>query len=295
LRTSAKIEFRTGNGDDRRYYRGYIRAIDYDDNPSVYFFMENISAQIESARMAERNQISMIHGDRLTTLGTMAAGIAHELNQPLNTIRIIAEGILYGQNKGWVIGMNELVDDMNMISRQVSRMSSIVNNIRDFARQEYGATLVDVDVNKAIENVFSMLGRQLEAHNIHVRKELTWGIGHLRAQQTGLEQVIINLLVNAREALEECEHDGKEIWLRTGKLNGQIVIELGDNATGISESLGDRIFKPYLTTKDVGKGTGLGLSISRSIVAEMGGHIEYFNNEHGGTTFLATFPERRDW
>jgi histidine kinase len=191
--------------------------------------------------------------------------------------------------------MNELVDDMNMISRQVSRMSSIVNNIRDFARQESGATLVDVDVNKAIENVFSMLGRQLEAHNIHVRKELTWGIGHLRAQQTGLEQVIINLLVNAREALEECEHDGKEIWLRTGKLNGQIVIELGDNATGISESLGDRIFKPYLTTKDVGKGTGLGLSISRSIVAEMGGHIEYFNNEHGGTTFLATFPERRDW
>jgi len=159
------------------------------------------------------------------------------------------------------------------------------------------ARVIIFNTNRGAYVVWTVAGSlfTLSNGNFLWRKDLGWDVGRLRTQQTRLEQVIINLLVNAREALDECEHENKEIWLRTGKLNGRISIELGDNGIGIPESLGNRIFEPYLTTKDVGKGTGLGLSISKSIVVEMGGHIEYFNNKQGGATFLVTFPERGKW
>jgi len=105
-----------------------------------------------------------------------------------------------------------------------------------------------------------------------------------------LEQVIMNLVVNARQALDECRHDQKELWVRTAKQNGSVFVEVGDNAGGIPPDIMTKIFDPFFTTKEVGTGTGLGLTISQSIMAEFKGRIEAFNNERGGATFVIMAP-----
>jgi len=234
--------------------------------------------------------IDLYHEDRLATLGMMAAGIAHELNQPLNTIRVVTDGFLFGRNEGWPLDPGELFDGLEMISRQVARMDKVIRNIRNFAREGRDFEGESVMVNEAIENVFSMIGRQIEAHGIRVEKDLDPELPRIRASLNGLEQVVMNLIVNARQALDESDVDPKRLWIRTESREGAIRIEVSDNGGGIPGHLLERIFDPFFTTKTTGKGTGLGLSISQSIISRFGGRIEGHNNESGGATFLVTVP-----
>jgi C4-dicarboxylate-specific signal transduction histidine kinase len=285
-----RFEFRGEREEGLRYYRGFAQVIEYEDRPTVHFVLDDVTEQRELAHKARLNELRMYHEDRLTALGIMAAGIAHELNQPLNTVRVVTDGLFFGRDEGWHIDEEELYDSLEMVSRQVARMSEVIRNIRDFAREDRGQSEEEVDPNAAVENVFSMIGRQLEAHGIQVRKDLALRPPSIRARLSRLEQVIMNLIVNARQALDECRHDGKELWVRTKAEDGWVVIEVGDNAAGIPEGLMEKIFDPFFTTKEVGKGTGLGLTISQSIVAEMRGRIEAFNNERGGATFVVSAP-----
>ncbi|MBE0596432.1 MAG: GHKL domain-containing protein [Desulfuromonadales bacterium] len=184
----------------------------------------------------------------------------------------------------------ELRDNIEMISRQVMRMSSVIQNIRNFARDDVSPEFTDVLVNDAVENVFSMIGRQLEAHNITVEKKLAGNLPAVQAPVNRLEQVVTNLLINARQAFDSCQHHDWRIWISSELREGAVVLEVGDNATGIPEDIIKRIFYPFFTTKSVGKGTGLGLSISQSIVASMKGKLEVKNNEWGGATFEVRIP-----
>jgi C4-dicarboxylate-specific signal transduction histidine kinase len=220
----------------------------------------------------------------------MAAGIAHELNQPLNTIRVVTDGFLFGRDEGWSLDPDELYEGMEMISSQVQRMSEVIRNIRNFAREDREEEYVEVDVNRTIENVFSMIGRQFEAHGVVVHKNLADELPPVMAHSNRLEQVIMNLLVNARQALDECGREQKELWIATKPTHQSVCIETVDNATGIPIHLIDKIFDPFFTTKEVGQGTGLGLTISKSIIREINGTIEAFNNARGGATFLITLP-----
>ena len=285
-----RFEFRATKGIELRHYTGYVQAMDYEGQPTIHFIVDDITDQKELARKARLNELRMYHEDRLTALGTMAAGIAHELNQPLNTIRVVTDGFLFGREEGWVLDPEEWVEGLEMVSRQVVRMSEVIQNIRNFARDDPAQTFGEVNANEAIENVFSMMGRQLEAHGIRVTKEMERRLPLIRTHLNRLEQVVMNLLVNARQALDHCSHPQKEIRIRSGRRDGNVFIEVSDNATGIPEEIIGKIFDPFFTTKEVGKGTGLGLSISQSIVAELKGRIEVFNNERGGATFVVTAP-----
>jgi PAS domain S-box-containing protein len=285
-----RFEFRAAKGIELRHYTGYVQAMDYEGRPTIHFIVDDITEQKELARKARLNELRMYHEDRLTALGTMAAGIAHELNQPLNTIRVVTDGFLFGREEGWDLDPEEWYDGLEMVSRQVLRMSEVIQNIRNFARDDQAMTAGEVNANEAIENVFSMMGRQLEAHGIRVHKELERWLPLIRTHLSRLEQVVMNLLVNARQALDHCSNPHKEIRVRSGRRDGNVFIEVSDNATGIPEAIIGKIFDPFFTTKEVGKGTGLGLSISQSIVAEFKGRIEAFNNAAGGATFVVTAP-----
>jgi PAS domain S-box-containing protein len=287
-----RFEFRATKGIELRHYTGYVQAMDYEGRPTIHFIVDDITDQKKLARKARLNELRMYHEDRLTALGTMAAGIAHELNQPLNTIRVVTDGFLFGREAGWVLDPEEWVEGLEMVSRQVVRMSEVIQNIRNFARDDPAQTFGEVNANEAIENVFSMMGRQLEAHGIRITKEMERRLPLIRTHLNRLEQVVMNLLVNARQALDHCSHPQKEIRIRSGRRDGNVFIEVSDNATGIPEEIIGKIFDPFFTTKEVGKGTGLGLSISQSIVAELKGRIEVFNNERGGTTFVVTAPTK---
>lgn len=287
---SFRLELRAEQGGRIRHYQCFAQVMEYEEQPTVHFIMDDITEQKELAHKARLNELRMYHEDRLTALGVMAAGIAHELNQPLNTIRVITEGLLFGRDEGWGLDTEELFDNLEMVSRQVMRMSEVIRNIRDFAREDRGQSEEEVNPNLAVEGVFSMIGRQLEAHGIRVQKLLDRSVPSVRGRLSRLEQVVMNLIVNARQALDECGHGERELWVRTGSDDGCVFIEVGDNATGISPGSMSKIFDPFFTTKEVGKGTGLGLTISQSIVAEMGGHIEVSNNERGGATFVVKVP-----
>lgn len=236
--------------------------------------------------------LNLYHDDRLAALGTMAAGIAHELNQPLNTIRVVTDGFLFGRAEGWPLDPEELFEGLEMISKQVARMDKVIRNVRNFAREERDTGGESVMANEAIENVFSMIGRQIEAHGIRVEKDLDPELPPLWTTLNELEQVVMNLIVNARQALDDCSRDPKKLRVRTGSRDGAVLIEVSDNGGGIPDHLLEKIFDPFFTTKAAGKGTGLGLSISQSIVSRFGGRIEVCNNESGGATFVVFVPAK---
>jgi len=282
----ARFEFRAQNRDEIRHYSCFAQMLEYEDQPAIHFILDDITEQRKLAQKARLNELRMYHDDRLTALGIMAAGIAHELNQPLNTIRVVADGLLFGREKGWPLDQEEVFESLKMISEQVVRMSEVIQNIRNFAREDRVEVRDDINPNEAVKNVFSMIGRQLEAHGIQVRKDLSSILPPLKTSRNRLEQVIMNLIVNAQQALDGCQHGQKQLWVRTGVNNGMVSIEVGDNATGIPKEHMMKLFDPFFTTKEVGKGTGLGLSISQSIVTEFGGRIEVLNNDQGGATFV---------
>lgn len=287
---SFRLELRLEREGRTRHYQCFAQVMEYEEQPTVCFIMEDVTEQKELAHKARLNELRMYHEDRLTALGVMAAGIAHELNQPLNTIRVITEGLLFGRDEGWALEQEELYENLEMISRQVLRMSEVIKNIRDFARDDRVQSEDEVNPNQAVEGVFSMIGRQLEAHGIKVRKSLEGALPTVRGRLSRLEQVVMNLIVNARQALDECGKEERELWVQTFQSDGCICIQVGDNATGVDPGIMSKIFDPFFTTKEVGKGTGLGLTISQSIVAEMGGCMEVFNNEQGGATFVVKLP-----
>jgi len=284
------FEFRLVNEDKVRFFRGHASLLEYEESPTIQLILDDITDQKELAEKDRQNQMRLYHEDRLTSLGVMAAGIAHELNQPLNTVRMIAEAVLIGRRKGWDLDLNELFDDMDMVRRQVRRMDEVIQNIRDFAREDQHATRASVDVNEAVNNIFAMIGRQLEARNIQVEKEFLNDPPPVSANLHQLEQVIMNLIVNARQALESSDKKKKELRVWTGRRDETIMIGVEDNAVGIPAEISARVFDPFFTTKPVGQGTGLGLSISRSILADLGGRVEFENNSKGGATFVIHLP-----
>lgn len=286
-----RFEFRSRKD---RHYRALAQIIEYDGNPAVHLILDDVTEQKSMAEKAKLNELKLYHQDRLTSLGVMAAGIAHELNQPLNTIRVITDGFLFGREQGWDLEQDELFESLEMVSRQVVRMTEVIQNIRDFSREDRGRRLHDVVANHAFNNVFLMIGRQLEAHGIEVYKDFEMDLPPVRADLHRLEQVIMNLLVNARQALDRCDSERKVIRVRTSVDDGSIRIEVSDNATGIPPDIYDKIFQPFFTTKEAGMGTGLGLSICQSIVNEFNGRFEVCNNEMGGATFAVVAPAGRE-
>ena len=288
INNPSTFEFRSNYRDEGwRHYKGYGKVIGYEDQPAIHFILDDVTQQKELTKIARMNELRLQHEDRLAALGVMAAGIAHELNQPLNTIRVISDTALFGRDQGWELNEEELFEDLKMISRQVLRMSDVIQSIRNFAREDRGK-LENIDPNDAIRNVFSMIGKQFEAHGIQIEMDLETNLTPFRGNINALEQVIMNLIVNARQALEEHRQFNKKLWIKSGARFNRLFIEVGDNACGIPDELRMNIFDPFYTTKAPGKGTGLGLSISQSIVTEFQGTLKVYNNDQGGATFFIT-------
>jgi histidine kinase len=168
--------------------------------------------------------------------------------------------------------------------------------MRQFGRKAEG-TLKPVQVADVLGSAFDLFSQQLKLREINVRWEIERGLPPILADYGMLEQVFINLLINARDAIEEkwagatpMEEGGKRITLVTTRLDDKVVAEVRDTGAGIPESIAEKIFEPFYTTKTVGQGTGLGLSISYGIVKECGGNIEVVPGDDGGACFRLSFP-----
>jgi signal transduction histidine kinase len=235
----------------------------------------------------------------LRSLGEMAAGIAHELNQPLQGVRGMAERLLIGLDRGWELTEETIRDRAGTIIEQADRMVSIIEHIRIFARESGKPELRPVKVNDVVRAGVDLLGTQLRSRGIQLDRELMDSLPVISANPFSLEEVVINLLINARDAVEEQMKAGSvstppRILLRTlldqtGE-SEWVKIEVIDNGIGIPEDKVEYVFDPFFTTKGPDRGTGLGLSISRSIVEGFGGTI-YINSTPGsGTTATISLP-----
>ena len=237
----------------------------------------------------------LIQASKMSTLGEMATGIAHELNQPLSVIKTASSFMLNKSNKGERLKDAVLKAMVEEIDNHVDRASSIITHVREFGRKSE-AHKEPVFVNTALQRAFEIFNQQLKLREIEVVKELEENLPLILADSNRLEQVFINLLINARDAIEEkCERldmagTTQRIYLRTHLHEGKVRIEVKDTGIGIRKELLDRIFEPFFTTKKMGKGTGLGLSISYGIVQDYQGTLQVETVENEGSSFIIQFP-----
>ncbi len=242
--------------------------------------------------LAKESQL--IQASKMSTLGEMASAVAHELNQPLSAIQIGADliaNVVQQDGKGW--------EDMPEVSRhmkeQVDRAVHIINHLREFGRKA-DIQKEKVNINKPIEGVFTLLGQQLRLRGIKVVLDLKEDLPPIMGDTNRLEQVFINLVVNARTSMEAKKGEFARgevesvLTVRSFREDGRVVVTVTDTGTGISDAVKDKIFEPFFTTKEVGKGTGLGLSITYGIVKDYDGTIEVESEPGRGSTFKLTFP-----
>jgi PAS domain S-box-containing protein len=253
-----------------------------------------IATTTDISEMVEK-ETQLIQAGKMTTLGLMAAGMAHEINQPLNVIQICADFFLKTLKRGTPIGDDDMRAMADDIITNVKRATGIIRHVRDFARQSE-VSKIKIDINAPIEDVFKVLGHQIKTHEIELDLDLDPDIPYLLADHNRLEQVFINLVTNAIDAMDEKadlpEFEGyvKRLRVTTCTENDRVIARVTDNGVGMSSDVQSKIFEPFFTTKKVGRGTGLGVSISYGIVKDYDGVIEIESQVGRGTTFKLTFP-----
>ncbi|RLC20628.1 MAG: PAS domain-containing sensor histidine kinase [Deltaproteobacteria bacterium] len=239
-------------------------------------------------------ETQLIQAGKLATLGTMAAGMAHEINQPLNVIQICSDLILKMIKKGIKIPDDELVIMANDIIDNVARAAGVIKHVRDFARQSE-RDLKKLVINDPINDVFKVLGHQLTVHSVKVNLDLDPEIPEIRAEHNRLEQVFINLVTNAIDSMDEKaeKEEGpveKILDIKTYVEEGFVMIKVSDTGIGMTEEVKRKIFEPFFTTKETGKGTGLGTSISFGIIKDYKGTIDIQSEYGKGARFMIKFP-----
>ncbi len=238
----------------------------------------------------------LIQASKMKTLGEMSAGIAHELNQPLNAIKMGSDYLRLLVESGRRPPAEDLDAVSAQISEQVDRAAAIIAHLRDFGRKSQ-PHLENVDINDPIRGVFAIIGHELSLQDIAVSLDLR-EVAAIKAHANRLEQVFFNLVVNARDALAgqlRPEHAApRTIAIATRMEEGRVAVVVADNGSGIPESVRHKIFEPFFTTKQAGQGMGLGLAITYGIVKDYGGDIHATETPGGGCTFRLTFPAARD-
>lgn len=240
-------------------------------------------------------QSQLTQASKLATVGEMAAGIAHELNQPLNIMRMAADNVLIRMVAG-TADLDYAQENLELISNQAGRMGKIILHMRVFSRQDTSDFAV-FDPAHAVHNASELMRNQLELENIVLDVSLPEDNNHVHGSESQLEQVLINMITNARDSIRDTSPTGNDrqaigrigVQLEEDVENALVCIRVRDTGGGISDAALERIFDPFFTTKEVGVGTGLGLSVSYGIVHAMRGTIVAQNVE-GGCEFVVELP-----
>lgn len=231
---------------------------------------------------------ALLHTQRLAGIGTLTAGIAHELTNPINIITATCSNLLAQLDED-TLSEEELRQYVQMIEHSAWRCASLIDALRQYTYMN-GQKFVPCELNSLVESALVLVAYEFERnYNIAFERDLEEGLDQVPCDRNQLIQVLINLLINARDAMPP---EGGIVRLATGRFpdgKGQYV-RVSDTGHGIDPDLMPRIFEPFVTSKPVGKGTGLGLSIASEIMEIHGGRLEAANNEDSGATFTMILP-----
>ena len=241
----------------------------------------------ELAELARKQEEQLEHSTRLAELGGMAAAISHELNQPLTGIRNYARNAFYMIEKG-LGGAEDVKGNLRLISEQVDRAAKIINQMRELTRRA-DRTSAGVDVNSVVRESMEFLMPQMRLTEVAVTLSLAPDLPPVWGDRIRLAQVLLNLLTNARQAMDGGPQRRLRIESRREAAAAlPIVVEVSDTGRGFSEEEAGRLFQPFFTTRKGGH--GLGLSISRAIVKDHGGSIEAAGSPGAGARFTIRLP-----
>jgi PAS domain S-box-containing protein len=247
---------------------------------------------ISDRKQAELHKLqakeTLAQAEKLASLGRMAASISHEINQPLNSIKIITDSIQYWHRKGIYTETADLLNAIGNISLQADQIDKVIKHVRAFLHGKNSSSLAPCNLNSIIESALGFLEAQLQNGGIDLRRNLAGDLPPVLATPTGLEEIIINLVINACHALQTTRQKDKHIILSTS-FDTSIVIEVSDNGPGIADAIKDQIFEPFFSTVE-SEGMGLGLAIVKSIITSYGGRIDALTNAQGGATFRVELP-----
>lgn len=252
-----------------------------------------IVAATDITELVEKDS-QLIQASKMTNLEKMSAGIAHEINQPLNAIKMGSEYLNMMTEKKIPIKENDFHMVLNEISTQVSRAAEIVGRLKTFSRKADFSREV-IDINTCILSVSKIIGRQIALQNIDLDLALDNSLPKILAHNNRMEQVIFNLVTNARDAINERVEKYRDIEKGRISINTfsdglNVGLTLSDNGTGIALDKRDRIFESFYTTKEMGEGLGLGLPIIHGIVTDYNGTISVSSQEGSGASFRLLFP-----
>lgn len=258
---------------------------------------QNLELRVkEELKKREKQQQLLIQKSKLESIGELAAGISHEINQPLGGISMGLDNILFKLSLNNGVTEEYLRKKIDSMFSDIDRIRQIINHVRVFSRDQRNLVDDTVNVHDIINNALSLISRQYQNHNIKITLNLLKEDLLVTGNKFRIEQVFLNLLSNAKYAIEEKMMLGddseyiKSIGIKSYVDGKYVVVEVTDNGTGIPKELIPNIFDPFFTTKDVENGTGLGLSISYGIIKEMKGRIEVESKKNEYTTIMVIMP-----
>ncbi|MDR3640825.1 MAG: ATP-binding protein [Humidesulfovibrio sp.] len=275
------------NGRRPFYVNVHACPISYKGRHAIIVSVADITEMIEK-------DAQLIQAAKMKSLGEMSAGIAHELNQPLNTIKVGSEYLAFLDEQGREVAPEAFREVVREISGQVDRAAEIIDTLRAFGRK---AELLKehVDVNKPIRSVLTIVRRQFELDNIRFRLDLAENLPPVLAHDNRLQQIFFNLLTNARDAINEKSRPSdtaarRLISIETSAGDDGVAVTVSDTGIGMAEDVRDKIFEPFFTTKETGQGMGLGLAITYGIVRDYAGRIGIESAPGQGARVSLLFP-----
>ncbi len=241
------------------------------------------SIEQHEKQMKEETQRQILQSEKLASIGRLAAGVAHEINNPLTGVLTFSH-LLKERSK-----VDDDINDLDVIIQETKRVREIVRNLLDFARQST-PNKESINLNEIIRQLLKLVTSQKEFRKIKIEERYDDNLPEILVDKNQIQQVFLNLLMNAGEAIEE---EGR-ITISTTHDDKFILVAIGDSGCGITDDALDKIFDPFYTTKPVGQGTGLGLSISYGIIQQHHGTIRCESSAGSGTTFTVALPVSPD-
>lgn len=235
-----------------------------------------MASDIENLRQMNEQ---LMRADKLAAMGTLAAGVAHEVNNPLASISSLIQ-MMRSEN-----GSADMHEKLEIIQTQIQRITQVTKDLTDFARARPAAKST-VDINGIIETALRLAEFDSTFQKLEITKDLGSAIPKIFADSDQLQQVFLNLFLNARDAMP----NGGELTVVSKSSDNEISVEISDTGAGIDDGNAKQVFDPFFTTKPAGKGTGLGLAVCYGIVTAHGGRLELRQNENIGATFVVTLP-----
>jgi signal transduction histidine kinase len=253
-----------------------------------------LEQECDARQEAERKHVQAVkHAERsarLASIGVMAASITHEINQPLNAIKVTADSIQYWHKRNPGTLPEPFTNQLDIISQSVQRIVEIIEHMRTFWVRPGSREISDVNLNQAIKNALSLTRQQLYAHGINEVIKMDTDPLPVKGNLVNIEQIIVNLVVNAIHALDEEKKKDKKIEITTFVDEAFVEVVVRDNGPGLPTEDKSKLFDPFFSTRNNGEGMGLGLAIVKRYVDKYSGSVTAVNHADGGAQFNIKFP-----